>query len=112
MSSARAGSSSRARVLLLLLGPLVLACDPGANVPWIVRLTPAPTGEVWVSRKEVGSGRGGLTDVFDATGRYVGTLPSTRPFPVLFLGEDRLIAIETDDFDVQRLVAYDVTRGR
>lgn len=81
-------------------------------VPWIAGLTLAPTGELWVSRKEVGVDRQGPTDVFDAGGRYVGTLPSTAPFPVLFLGEDRVVAIESDDFDVRRLVVYDVARGR
>jgi len=79
-------------------------------VPWISQVTVAPSGEVWVLRKEVGEGRPAPVDVFDSNGAYVGTLPPGAPFPLAFLDADHFGAVETDELDVSRLVIYSVHR--
>ena len=80
------------------------------TVPWISDLISSPSGELWVARKEVGSDAEGATDVFDWTGACVGTLRPETPFPLLFLDESRFGAVETDEFDVSRLVIYSLDR--
>ncbi len=81
-----------------------------AFVPWIDRVVVAPDGAVWVSRKEVGPDRHGPTDVFAPDGAYLGSLPASAPFPIVFLDADRFAAVETDEFDVDRLVVYRIAR--
>jgi hypothetical protein len=41
---------------------------------------------------------------------YLGTLAPDSPFPVAFLADGRLIALEADTFDAPRMVAYAVSR--
>jgi hypothetical protein len=79
-------------------------------VPWVDQITVAPDGEVWVRRKEIGHEAVGPIDVFDPTGAYTGTLPSGAPFPLFFMDTRRFGARETDEFDVSRLVIYDIQR--
>ena len=80
-------------------------------IPWIDGVALAPSGELWVRRFEIGNPSAGPVDVFDATGSYVGTVPEGGPaLPVLFLPDDRIALIETDEFDVQRLVVAQVRR--
>lgn len=50
-------------------------------------------------------------DVLDPEGRYLGTLPEGSPFPIAFLSPDTLITEETDELDVEYLVAYSVGSG-
>ncbi len=80
------------------------------TLPWILQVTLAPGGEIWVGRKEVGLSTPGITDVFDGTGAYLGTLPPETPFPLVFLGDNRFAATETDAMDVSRLVIYRIQR--
>ncbi len=80
-------------------------------IPWVNALAVSPTGEVWVQRKVVGSSTDGPVDVFDRTGVYVGTWPEGSPFPLFFLGPNRFSAVFTDEFDVARLVVYDINRS-
>jgi len=74
-------------------------------VPAIRSLKVAPDGRIWVSR-------GGPrpeptpTDILAADGTYLGTLPADAPFPVGFLPDGRVLAIETDELEVARLVIY------
>jgi hypothetical protein len=75
-------------------------------IPVIARLAEGPSGTLWV-RRGGAPGEAQPTDVFDATGTYLGSLPPDAPFPVAVLG-DRMIAVERDDVDVERLVVYDV----
>jgi hypothetical protein len=78
-------------------------------IPVIDDVTEGPNGTLWV-RRTSGPGSARPIDVFDGDGSYLGTLSDGSPFPVAVLGA-RLIAIEVDDMDVERLVIYDVVRG-
>jgi len=79
-------------------------------IPIVADLAAGPDGTLWIRR----AGRPGAPrpiDVFDADGSYLGTLPDASPFPIAVFGS-RLIVIEADDMDVERLVIYEVLRGR
>jgi hypothetical protein len=78
-------------------------------IPVIDDVAEGPNGTLWV-RRTSGPGSPRPIDVFDADGAYLGTLPDGSPFPVAAFGH-RLIDIEADDMDVERLVVYDVARG-
>lgn len=80
-------------------------------LPAIAKLVVGPNGEVWVQRGHV-RGEPALIDVFDAKGGYRGTLPPDSPFPVVFLPDGGILAVEKDDMDVMRVVSYRVERGR
>lgn len=69
----------------------------------------APDGLLWVVRGHV-DGEEPAIDVFDPAGSYVGTLPPGSPVPLLFLPDGRLVAEETDELDVDRLVVYRLDR--
>jgi hypothetical protein len=47
-------------------------------------------------------------DVFDPEGVYLGTLPEGHPWPVAFAPPDRILFVEQDDMDIQRLVIADL----
>lgn len=87
-------------------------CDPKEVVaqqgfapylPVIETLALAPDRTLWVRRWTIDDAPG-PTDVFDPEGRYVGTLPPDAPFPVGFLPDGRILAAETDAYDVDRLI--------
>lgn len=79
-------------------------------IPWIDEISLTRGGEIWVRRKAVGSVDGPI-DVFDSTGAHHGSFPAGSPFPILFLGENRFGAAQTDEFDVRRLVVYEIVRS-
>jgi len=81
------------------------------TLPWIRQITLAPSGELWVWRREVGPDTQGPIDVFDPSGAYLGTLPPGTPFPLVFLDESRFGAAVTDEFDITRLAVYEVNRA-
>jgi hypothetical protein len=63
----------------------------------------SPGGRLWVRRSpEVGS----EIDVFGRDGGYLGTLPSTSPYPELFAPDGSFIAIRTDSLGVQYVDRY------
>jgi hypothetical protein len=78
-------------------------------VPAIGALAVGPDGTVWVRRRVV-RGEPAPIDVLDPAGVYVGTLPAGSPFPATFQPDGSLIAIATDELDVQRIVVYRVIR--
>ncbi|MEJ2483065.1 MAG: hypothetical protein P8049_08095 [Gemmatimonadota bacterium] len=79
-------------------------------VPAIRGLRVDPDGRIWVSR-------GGPrpeptpTDILSADGTYLGTLPAEMPFPIGFLPDGRILAVETDALEVERLVVYRIEAG-
>jgi hypothetical protein len=94
----------------------VRRCDPTEVVeqrgvadlmPAIARMAIDPANRLWVEHGHV-RGETAPIDIFDAEGDYIGTLPAGTPFPVAFLTPHRLAAVETDEFDVSRLVIYRV----
>lgn len=69
----------------------------------------APDGTLWVRRKVVGEEDGPI-DLLDPEGGYLGTLPAGSPRPVAFLPDGRVAAVETDEFDVDRLVVHRIVK--
>lgn len=65
-------------------------------------------GNLWVRRTR--EGESPRIDVFEADGRYSGTLPAGFPFPLVFMPNDRIGFAETDSLDVQRLVIAGVRK--
>ncbi|WP_419167582.1 hypothetical protein [Candidatus Palauibacter sp.] len=51
-----------------------------------------------------------VTDVFDPDGVYQGTLPEGAPWPATFTADGRVVALETDELDIQSFVVYSVGR--
>jgi hypothetical protein len=112
LAAARVGSGMK------VVGPGggVRTCDPqevveqrgvAEAIPVIAALAEGPGGTLWV-RRAGAPGEAQPTDVFDAGGTYLGSLPPGAPFPSAVLG-DRVIAVERDDTDVERLVVYEVS---
>jgi hypothetical protein len=77
-------------------------------IPAIDDLAEGPDGTLWVRRANEPDGPRPI-DVFGGDGSYLGTLPEHAPFPVAVLGS-RIVAIEADEMDVERLVVYDIER--
>jgi hypothetical protein len=77
------------------------------TMPAVSGLVLSPDGSVWVRRAAV-RGEPTLIDVIDPNGRYLGTLPTGSPFPVAFVTSQVLIVEETDDLDIEYLVAYSI----
>jgi len=63
--------------------------------------------QLWVTRRQI-AGDPGLTDVFDGSGAYVGTLGSGVPRPVAALPDGRVVSLETDALGRQRVKVYQV----
>ncbi|MGH7128944.1 MAG: hypothetical protein ACREIV_10270 [Planctomycetaceae bacterium] len=72
-------------------------------VPAVRSIALAPGGELWVERQQPGVELGPI-DTFDESGAYTGTLPEASPFPMLFLPDGRIVVVESDENDVERLV--------
>jgi len=75
-------------------------------IPVITRLAISPEGALWVEPRH--SFDSGPIDIFDPGGNYVGTLPEAAPFPTVFLPDEKIGVIETDELDVPRLVVYQI----
>ena len=73
-----------------------------SNRPQMVRsLTLSPDGGVWVEAGIPGGER--RIDVFDAAGRYHGSLEENFPMPLTFLPNGAMLIQLTDSFDIERL---------
>jgi hypothetical protein len=79
------------------------------SVPAIGALVLTPDGGLWVRRWSV-TGTAGPIDVFGAAGDYLGTLPSTFPFPLHVRTDGRMLYAEKDSLDIERLVVAEVVR--
>ena len=91
-------------------------CDPVETVeqrgyegvlPAIRELRVDPGGRIWIGRAGPRP-ESTPTDILAADGTYLGTLPSTVPFPIGFLPDGRALVAETDDLGVTRLAVYRV----
>ncbi len=76
-------------------------------LPTIDEVAVAPDGGIWVRRSRL-RGEDRLIDILDPAGGYLGTLQAGSPFPAAFLAADALIVRETDDLDIEYLVAYSI----
>ena len=75
------------------------------EIPVVRDIEPTWGGRIWIRRRgeEPHEGNGPI-DVVHPDGEYIGTLPAETPMPDAF-GPDGLVAyIETDEFEVQRVV--------
>lgn len=80
------------------------------RIPVIEAMALEPSGTLWVKRRPLGSS-GASIDVFDESGEYVGSADADiTPFPLRFLPDGRMLTIERDSMDVDRVVAYQVAR--
>jgi hypothetical protein len=89
--------------------PEALAAGRGhaTTVPAIGSISLAPDGAIWVKRGSV-RGEVPIIDIFDAEGKYLGTLPSGSPFPLAFTPAGQVVTFERDENDVQRVAVYRV----
>lgn len=82
-----------------------------STIPIIDNLIVAPTGELWVQRRE-GANGGDRIDVFAPDHSYEGTLPEGSPLPSAFLSGDRFVAVSRDTVDVPLVTLYHLSRNR
>jgi hypothetical protein len=80
------------------------------TIPIIDDMILAPTGELWVKRREGAKGEDRI-DVFAPDHSYVGTLPEGYPFPAAFLSGDRFVAVSRDTVDVPLVTLYHLSRN-
>lgn len=78
-----------------------------ASVPVVEALALTPEALLWVRRRMHRSNELAI-DIFDASEAYLGSPPDDLPFPTAFLPDGRMVAIERDSPDVDRLVVYSV----
>lgn len=67
-----------------------------------------PDGYLWARRTNPGDDPGSI-DVFRPDGTYAGSLPGSTPFPDAFLDSTHFLTIETDEFDVEYVVVYEIS---
>jgi len=76
-------------------------------IPAIGQIRIAPNGTTWVQRYAIRDEIAPI-DIFSPDGEYLGTLPEGAPFPAAFLPDGQIAAIEKDEFDLQRVVIYEL----
>jgi hypothetical protein len=79
------------------------------TAPIIKNLTISPDGGVWLLRRTTVAGEYKI-DILDATGAYIGTLPSQSPFPTIFRNSDEIVTVEPDELDVPHVKVYRIAR--
>lgn len=67
-------------------------------------------GDVWLSRQEWGVQAPATYDVVAASGEWLGEVGFPRPIRILDITDDRVLGVETDDFDVQSVVLYSLEK--
>ncbi|MDZ4257036.1 MAG: hypothetical protein U0974_06210 [Gemmatimonadales bacterium] len=79
-------------------------------IPLVKEVAVAPDGTLWVQRMTF-VGEPAATDVFNAEGRYLGTMAG-RALPLGFLSGDRvLFAVEDAESGITRIGVYQLTRN-
>lgn len=81
-----------------------------AELPYWTEFEVDRTGAVW-RRLFVGSDAESVQWVIVGPDRSVGVLETSVSFLPLDIGEDWVLAVEKDDFDVERVVVYELERG-
>lgn len=79
----------------------------GPAVPIIEAVAVTPDGGLWVRRRSPGT-QVRAVDRFDSDGRYLETVTPAPPFPIAFLPDGRLVTIEEDSLDIERVAVYRV----
>lgn len=83
------------------------------SIPAIYGLAAGPGGELWVQREPFLTVHArALLDVFDGEGRFRGNVRLTTPLIVKEVGEDYILGIRNDEFDVPIVELYELTRGK
>jgi hypothetical protein len=81
-----------------------------SRLPVIATVALSPDGSIWVERSRI-RGEPRLIDLFGADGVYLGTLPPDLPFPAAFTPGGDVVAIGSDEMDLDRVVVYGIDRG-
>ena len=82
------------------------------TLPAVRGLVVGSGGELWVQREPVVKRRGrALLDLFDGEGRYLGEVRVPSPLFVKEVGEDYLLGVRYDEFDVPFVEMYALRRG-
>ncbi|NIM48718.1 MAG: hypothetical protein GTO22_05590 [Gemmatimonadales bacterium] len=79
------------------------------SLPSVAAVVLAPDGALWVRRWTMQEDAAPI-DVFDPTGRYVGTLSGEFPFPMHFTPEGHMLFAERDSLDVERVIVAEIVR--
>ena len=79
------------------------------EVPPIARVAVSPRGEIFLQRWAP-QGEPRLIDVLTSDGGFLGTLAAGFPFPMAFLGEDRIVVTEEDELEMTSVVVYRIIR--
>ena len=87
-------------------GEVIEARGFADRIPFIESLVVDPAGRIWVERVTIGD-EPARVDLLGPDGAYLGTLLDP-PEPIAFLPNGDLLAVETDELDVDRLVVYRV----
>jgi hypothetical protein len=81
------------------------------SVPAVAGLTSGPNGELWVKRGPVlPSTTTSRFDVFDDGGVYLGEVTLGLPVELLEVGDDHLLAVFKDEYDIPYLLMYHLDR--
>jgi len=67
-------------------------------------------GNLWVRRYDIDAAAARTWDVFDGSGRWLGTVATPEEFRVLELGDDYVLGTWTDGFDVQYIRLYSLIK--
>lgn len=76
------------------------------EIPWIVDLSVAPDGRIYVLRRAPDETPSRRIDVFAPDGAYEGTLPPDIPFPDAWRSADEIVQQEGDDLDRVEVAVY------
>jgi hypothetical protein len=82
------------------------------SIPAIYGLAAGPDGELWVQREPFLKGQArAVLDIFDSEGIYLGSLTLPSALMVKEVGEDYILGVRRDEFDVPIVELYALTRG-
>lgn len=81
------------------------------SIPAIHGLAVGPNGELWVQREPfMAQHAAAVLDVFNDDGAFIGTVRLPTPLLVKEVGEDYILGVREDEFDVPIVELYKLTR--